>query len=711
MADPVTDLVADPLAMLFHARSIAVVGASQVEESVGGRPIKYLLQYGFGGKIYPVTPRYDSISGIECYPSVRDIPGPVDLALLAVSAARIPDVLEDCAAKGVPTVLVFSSGFAELGEEGRQAQAQLVQRARQLGVRICGPNSMGTMNFRSGLTATFSAVLERTHRAGPIALVSQSGMYGAYILAQATALNLGLGLFATTGNEADIDLSEVLDHVVRDSETRAVLAYLEQVRDGDAFVHAAETALEQDRPIVIIKVGKSDVGARTAQSHTGAIVGSHDAYEAVFRQYGLISVDTVDEMLDVAQFVDYGIFPAGKRVGIISLSGGAAVMLADACAASGLEVPTLPDEVQARLKQRVPFAGVANPIDATGQLFNEPDIYEDFLRALVEQDNIDTLVLFFGQMIGYVEELGTTVVRESVKAARDSGKPFVMVAMPGDGRAAQMLKEGGIPHLTDPDRTIRAIAALANYRERREVLLERKRLARDVDLSPIPRAEVDTELGAKKFLAAHGIRVAREHLAQSPGDAVRQAEAIGYPVALKVNSPDIMHKTDVAAIRLGLRTASAIESAFEEIMRSVDDRCPDAEVRGILVQEMVPPGIELILGVKRDPVFGPMILCGLGGIHTEILQDFAMRRAPVDRETAAEMLGELRGYKLLEGVRGSDTADIDALIDAIVSLSNVAVRAGEWIEELDINPLIVLPQGSGCIVADALIQCISRNEQ
>ena len=461
---------------------------------------------------------------------------------------------------------------------------------------------------------------------------------------------------------------------------------------------------------MVIKVGKSEVGARTAQSHTGAIVGSHDSYEAVFRQYGLISVDTVDEMLDIAQLIDFGIFPAGKRVGIISLSGGAAVMLADACVASGLEVPTLPEEVQADLKQRVPFAGVANPIDATGQLFNDPDFYKDFLRALVDQEDIDTLVLFFGQMIGYVEELGSTVVGESVKAARDSGKPFVMVAMPGDGRAAEMLKEGGIPHFTDPDRTIRAIAALADYVERREILLRRIRNSEKVDLSPIHRAEVDTEFEAKRFLAQHGIRVTREHLAQSPEEAVRHAESIGYPVALKVNSPDILHKTEVDAIRLNLHNSAAVKGAFAEIMRSVKDRCSDAVVRGMLVQEMVPPGLELILGVKNDPVFGPMVLCGLGGIHTEILRDFTMRRAPVDRETAAEMLRELRGYKLLEGARGVEAADIDALIETVVNLSNLAVRAGEWIEELDINPLIALSQGSGCIVADALIQHIPQNE-
>ncbi|MSP67421.1 MAG: CoA-binding protein [Alphaproteobacteria bacterium] len=702
---------ADPLAMLFFARSIAVVGASRSDDSIGGRPIKYLLKYGYSGKIYPVAPKYDSISGLQCYASVRDIPGPVDLAILAVSAARIPGVIEDCAAKGVPTVVIFSSGFAELGEDGRQAQARLVQRAEQLGVRICGPNSMGTMNLRSGLTATFSAVLERTHRAGPIALVSQSGMYGAYILAQATALDLGLGLFATTGNEADIELSEVLEHVVRDSETRAVLAYVEQVRDGDAFVRAAETALEHDRPVVIIKVGRSDIGARTARSHTGAIVGSYDSYQAMFRQFGLISVDTIDDMLDIAKLLEFSIFPAGKRVGIISLSGGAAVMLADSCAASGLEVPTLSEEVQARLKRRVPFAGVANPIDATGQLFNDPEIFPEFLRALVDQEDTDVLVLFFGQMIGYVEGLGSIVVSESVKAARDSSKPFVMVAMPGDGRAAQMLKEGGIPHFTDPDRAIRAVAALANYRERREILLRRKQTGRKVALSAIPRAEVDTELGAKKFLAEHGIRVTREHLAQSPEEAVCHAETIGYPVVLKVNSPDIAHKTEVDAVRLDLHDASAVKRAFDEILRSVADRLPDAEVRGVLVQEMVSPGVELILGVKRDPVFGHMVLCGLGGIYAELLRDVALRRAPVDQETAAEMVRELRGYWLLEGARGREAADIDALIDTIVTLSNIAVGARDWIEELDINPLIALSRGRGCVVADALIQRISENGQ
>ena len=700
---------ADPLAMLFHARSVAVVGASGSEESIGGRPIKYLRRYGFGGRIYPVTPRHDSIGGLRCHASVRDIPGPVDLAILAVSAARAPKILEDCAAKGIPTVIVFSAGFAELGDDGRAAQARFVERAARLGVRVCGPNSMGTINLRSGLTATFSSVLEHAHQAGPLALVSQSGMYGAYILAQATALDLGLGLFATTGNEADIELSEVLDHLVRDPETRAVLAYVEQIRDGDAFVRAAETALKEGRPIVIIKVGRSDVGARAARSHTGAIVGSHDIYEAVFRQYGLVSVDTVDEMLDIARLVGHGIFPAGKRVGIVSLSGGAAIMLADACAASGLEVPELPEDVQARLRRRVPFAGVANPIDATGQLINEPDIYEEFLGALAVREDIDAIVLFFGQMIGYVDGLGSTVVEESVKAARDSGKPFVMVAMPGDGRAARMLREGGIPHLTDPDRAVRALAALAHHVERRETLLRRWQTAPAADIAPIPETEADTEFAAKRFLAAHGIRTARERLARSPEEAARHAGALGYPVALKVNSPDIAHKTDIGAVRLGLRDAESVESAFDEIARAVEDRAPDAEVRGVLVQEMVPPGVELILGIERDPVFGPMVLCGLGGVHAELLRDFALRRAPVDRETADEMLRELRGYALLEGARGGAVADIDAVVDAVVGLSRIAVGARAWIEELDINPLIVLPRGGGCVAVDALIRVRDRS--
>ncbi len=696
----------DALDMLFSARSIAVVGASRSEEAVGGRPLKYLRRYGFGGPVYPVTPRHESIGGLRCYPSVRDIPGPVDLALLAVSAARVPDVLEDCAAKGVPAVIVLSAGFAELGGDGGEAQARLAARAARLGVRVCGPNSMGTINLRSGLTATFSSVLERPHRPGPLSLVSQSGMYGAYILAQATALDLGLGLFATTGNEADIGLPEVLDRLVRDPGTRAVLAYVEQVRDGGAFVRAAEAALETGRPVVVLKVGRSDVGARTARSHTGAIVGSRETYEAVFRQYGLVSVDTVDEMLDVARLVDYSVFPAGNRVGIVSLSGGAAVMLADACAEHGLEVPALPAEVQARLKRRVPFAGVANPIDATGQLLNEPGIYAEFLEALVAREDIDAIVLFFGQMIGYAEELGAIVAGESAKAARESGKPFVMVALPGDGRAARMLKDGGIPHLTDPHRAVRAVAALARYAERRETLLRRRRAAPAAGLSPIPRAEADTEFGAKAFLAGHGIRVTRERLARSPEEAARHARALGYPVALKVNSPDIAHKTDAGGVRLGLGDAASVARAFGEIARAVEERAPGADVRGVLVQEMVPPGVELILGIERDPVFGPMILCGSGGVHAELLRDFALRRAPVDRETAGEMLRELRGYALLEGARGGAAADVDAAAGAVVRLSRIAVRARAWLAELDINPLIVLPRGGGCVAADALIRSL-----
>lgn len=695
----------DPLSMLFEARSIAIVGASQAMETINGKPIKYLLESRFDGDIYPVTPKYDEIGGLKCYPSVRDIPGTVDLAVLAVSAARVPQILEDCVAKGIPAAVVFSSGFAELGDEGRAQQTRAMDIANQAGMRICGPNSMGTVNLRTGLIATFSTIAARTHRVGPLALISQSGMYASYILAQASELGLGFGLFATTGNEGDVNLAEVIEYAVHDAETSAVLAYVEEVRDGDAFVQAAEAGLEQDRPIVMIKVGRSDVGARTAQSHTGAIAGSHDAYEAVFRQHGIIAVDTIDEMLDIAQLIEYGVFPAGKRVGILSLSGGAAIMLADSSTAWGLEVPTLPDDVQAELKQQIPFAGVANPIDATGQLFNQPEAYGHFLQALIDQPDIDSLVFFFGHLFAYDDDLGSRVVADTVDAKQRSDKPFVMLATPGDGKPADMLRDGGIPCFADPDRAMRAVAAVANYVERRQVLLARKRNAGMIDRSPLPPSEVDTEFGAKYFLAEHGIRVTREAIATTSAEAVQHAESIGFPVVLKVNSPDIPHKTEVGGIRLDLSDGAAVEAAFDGIMDSVKGLSPDADIQGVSVQEMVPAGLELILGVKRDPVFGPMVLCGLGGIHAETMRDFSLRGAPVDRETAAEMLGDLRGYALLEGVRGREPVDIDAVVDAIVALSIIAVRAGDWIDELDINPLIALPRGQGCVVADALIRC------
>lgn len=696
--------VQDPL---FHPRSVAVVGASAKLATIGGRPVKYLKAYGYAGDIYPVNPKYDDIGGLKAYPSLLDVPRPVDMAILSVPARAIPEALEQCAQCDVKVAVIFSSGYGEVGEDGAAAQAELAAMGRRLGVRVIGPNAMGLMNLHNGLMASFSAVLEREHRAGPLGLVSQSGAYGAYIMALGRDLGLGFSQFTSTGNEADLDFGELALRTLEDADTGAVLGYIEQVRNADSFLDACRRSLELDKPLVVIKVGRTEQGARAAQSHTGAMAGSHASYEAVFEQHGALSVDSVEEMLDIARMIQFDTRPRGRRVGILSISGGAGVLLVDACHAMGLAAPELPAEVQARLREHVPFAGVANPVDFTPTVLNNPDVYAEFLEALCERDDIDNLVIFLAHTIQYEEALGLRLVEETVRAVKQFNKPVVVVAQPGnDTEVARALQDGGIPYFEDPCRAVRAVARLQDFNERRERLLGQSPAAAS---TTIPRAEVATEQAAKLFLADQGLRVTREALAHSRHEAVSLAGEIGGPVVLKLSSPDVAHKSDIGGVRLDLQGEEAVADAYDAIIAAARRHAPSSRIDGVLVQEMITGGVELIMGVKQDPVFGPMVLCGLGGLFTELLKDFVMRRAPVTPAVARTMLEELKGYAMLEGARGAPPADIAAAAEVLSTLSEIAVGTSDWLLELDLNPVIVLPEGQGCRVADAFIRT-STNE-
>ena len=477
-------------------------------------------------------------------------------------------------------------------------------------------------------------------------------------------------------------------------DTRAVLAYVEGLRNGDAFRASARQALERACPLLAVKVGRSESGARAALSHTGSLAGAHAAYQAVFRQMGVVAAPTVDAMLDAARLVQSGFMPAGRRIGLLSMSGSGGVLMADDCEAHGLEVPELSASVQARMKEVIPFAGVSNPVDFTAQVLNEPESYGEFLDLMLTEGEFDAFIIFFAHIISYAEEFGIAMAEKTVAAARHSGKPFVMVAMTAGSAAGDILDAAGIPSFHDPSRAVAAVAALAHYAERRPDLLVRLDETAAMDRTPIEPQAVETEDLAKAFLARHGLTVTREAVAVSADEAAARAAEIGFPVALKVLSPEIQHKTEVGGVKLGLADAAAVRAGYDSI-------ATDTGVADVLVQEMA-TGLELILGLKRDPVFGPMVLCGLGGIHAEVMRDVALRHAPVDHATAAEMLQDLAGYALLEGSRGAEPCDTQSVIDAIVALSQLGARAA-WIEELDVNPLMVGPRGRGCLVADALI--------
>ncbi|WP_019656341.1 acetate--CoA ligase family protein [Variovorax atrisoli] len=691
---------AESLSALFAPRSIAVVGASSSPQKIGGIPVDYQRRFGFDGALYPVNPKADRIQDLQAWPTLSAIGRAVDLAILAVPAALVDGALDDAIAAKVKGVVLFSSGFAETGADGMAAQARLGDKARAAGVRLVGPNCLGFMNIARNVYATFSPApgVGRVS-AGRIGLVSQSGAFGAYAYSMARARGVGLSLWATTGNEADVQFADCLAWLAQDPATDVIMGYMEGCRDGPRLRAALALAQANGKPVVMVKVGSTALGAQAAASHTAALAGDDAVYDAVFRQYGVLRARNLTEFFDLAHSAAVAGRPRDRTIGLFTLSGGVGALMADEASAQGLDVQPLSDAAQDTLRSWVPFAAPRNPVDITGQVTNDMSLLERSARVMLDDRG-------FASWMGFLAAAGASdafwpVLRELVGSLR-AAYPDTLIAIStllAPERRAE-LEAMRCLVFADPSDGIRTIAALAGLKTGAPLSTVPALASNPLQLSPGTMSEPD----ALALLAEAGVPVVEHRVVRSADEAAAAAEAIGDAVVVKIVSADIPHKSDVGGVALGLRGAAQAKAAFERTRDRALTARPDARLDGALVARMLAGGVECIAGVHRDPVFGPVLMFGLGGIHVETLRDVSLRALPITRGDALAMVRELRAFAILDGARGRAPVDLDSIADALCALAGFALRAGDSLDSAEINPLIARPRADGgCVAVDALV--------
>lgn len=689
---PAAATTASALRRLFHPRAIAIVGASAREGSINSLPLEYLRRHRYRGAIYPVNPRYEQIAGYRCYPDLDAVPGPVDVALIALPAAQVPPVIEACGRKGVAVAMVFSAGFAELGGEGRVAQGQLIEVARRAGVRLIGPNCIGSVNVTEGIPLGFAYPLGLDYIPGSIGFASQSGAYTYSIFSVAQEMGLGFHLIANTGNEADIDWIDCLDYMLDDGAIDTLVAYAEGVPDGRRLLQLARRAAELQKPVVVLRAGRSPVGQEAVASHTAALSGSQETFRSVARHAGLIVVDDADEMTDALMVMSRRKLPRGRRVGIVATAGDAAALTADRCAHYGLEAAGVPAAMAVDDPEGVPAA----------------------VSALLERSDVDAAAVVVSGVTG---EAVRRVCQAVAEAAGRTDRPVLVSLLGGrDGvePGLAVLRQSRVPYFRTPASMARALASLARYAAfLGQFRAHRPGWARALDGEQPPppdgelleRLETEgvTEGVSKALVARAGIPVPLGETVEDVGAAVAVAERVGFPVAVKAESPDVLHKTEAGAVLLNIGNRAQLESAFAEVQNRVRNYRAGVRLRGVRVEAMAPPGVEVICGARWDVTFGPTVLFGTGGINVELFRDVAIRPAPLTREEALAMVDEVKGSVLLRGFRGRPAADVEAVADILVRLSRLIAGAEGRIAEIDLNPVIVHGTGAGAVSVDALV--------
>jgi acetate---CoA ligase (ADP-forming) len=691
----------DSLSALLAPRSIAVVGASDTATKIGGIPVDFQKRFGYGGALYPVNPKADTVQGLKAYPTLAAIGAPVDLAIVALPAAATHAVLADAAAAGVRSLLMFSSGFGEVSPEGAAEQARLAAAARAAGIRLLGPNCLGFINVAQHVYATFSPVpLAGRLPLGNIGLVSQSGAFGAYAYALARERGLGFSMWVTTGNEGDIDFADCVEWLARDPATKVIMGYMEGCRDGARLRRALAAARAAKKPVVMVKVGRTSIGAQAAASHTAALAGNDAVYDAVLREYGVHRAHDIAEFFGVAAAASIAGLPRDRSLGLFTVSGGVGVLMADEAVQAGMDLRPMPEAAQATIREWVPFAAPVNPVDITGQVTNDPTLIERTARLMLDEGGYASWLCFMAAA-GTSDRFWPTLdgLVDSLRASYPEQLMAVSTLLTPERRRS--LEQRGCLVFGEPAEAVRTLAALADIAAHFDQPLP----ARSAPAAPITLPPVTlTEPQGLAALADAGLRTVPHRVARSADEAAAAAAELGFPVVLKIVSPDITHKYDVGGVALGLNDDAAVRAAYASMQDSAATRAPGARTEGVLVAPMLRGGVECILGTQRDPVFGPMVMFGLGGVFVEIVGDVALRSAPVTPEQALDMMRATKAWPLLTGARGRPVADVDTLAQQIAALSRFAVAAGDTLDSIDINPFIALPaaQGGGCAV-DAVI--------
>jgi acetyltransferase len=688
---------------LFHPRGIAIIGASADLTRIGGHPIKALKNAGFKGGIFPVNPKYPQIHGFKCYPEASSIKDVCDLAIVAVPAPGVPQAIRDCGKASIPFAVVLTAGFRETGAEGRKLEDELKGAIAESGVRMVGPNCQGMLSIQSRVWAAFGSVADETDfRPGTVSCAFQSGGFGYAIVNLAEAQGIGFRICVSSGNETDIDMPQLLSALLDDAGTSLAFAYLEGTPDARRLLDVGRRSLETGKPVMIWKAATTDAGIKAAASHTANMTGSYDLYRAALRQCGLIEVDDVEPIVDIAKLFAQGRLPEGNAVGVLSISGGSGIVYADAAVRGGLALPPFSEPTIAALRKIVPsFGSPENPADVTAAFFNDMAVFINALEIVLADPRLDQLSILLASISG--QSAGRAAQAIAAVAGR-TRKP-IHVAWSGrqakSREALEALTGAGVPFVTTPVRLARAAAALARFAsDRRRLLPRRIPEVRAVHGPPLPAGAVTlNEAESKEVLRAFGIPVANEVFVPVGGDAEAAARGLNGPFAVKIVSRDIAHKTEAGGVKLGVDRA-ALADAVRAVTASAKAASPKAAIDGALISEMA-SGVEALIGAINDESFGPAVVLGLGGVLTEILKDVTYRIAPFDIDTAREMIAELRGARLFEGYRGKPAANVEALAQTLVAVSQMAVALKHRLEELDINPVFVGPKG--VVAADALL--------
>lgn len=689
------------LTKLIRPGSLAVLGASNDPTRIGGRPIAYMKTRGFAGALYPVNPNRETVQGLKAYARLADVPGTVDAAIIAVPASSALEAVRDCVAKGVQAAIMFTAGFAEVDDAGAAAQAEIVAAARAGGMRLLGPNCLGLFDAARGYFPIFSASFENGWPLpGRIGIASQSGAYGSHLGALCRDRRVGAPLLVTTGNEADVTLGEVIHWMAEDEATDVIAVYAEGIREAGSFLAAIETARRNRKPVVMMKVGRSRLGAAAAKSHTASIAGDDAVTDAVLRDAGVHRVRTTEELVDIAHVATRRIYPVNNTLGVITISGGAGVLISDAADALGLPMPPMPEAAQQRLKALIPFSAPANPVDCTAQAFNDMSVVGTFAESMLADGGYTSAIGFFTQ-VGASASVAPPLREQLKKAVAKHPDRLFILSILAPVETVKVWEADGFVVFEDPTRAVVALAAMGRFGE---AFARGPRAAPpELAVPALPEAAPD-EAGAKRILSAIGITVPEEEVCETADGAVAAARRIGGKVALKLVSPDIVHKSEAGGVKLGLADDDAVRAGFAAILRNAAVYDPQARVTGVLVSPMVSGGVECVIGLNRDPVFGPVAMVGLGGVFVEILRDVALKLCPFGEDEALAMIRSLRGFPLLDGARGRPKADVRALAAALARLSVFGAEAGPRLQSVDVNPIMVLPEGQGAVALDAVIE-------
>jgi len=695
------------LQSIFSPQSVAVIGASTRPDSVGRAVFGNILHYEYAGVVYPVNPKARSIMGVRAYASVLEIPDPVDLAVIIVPSTGVAQVLEECGRKGIKGAIVITAGFRELGGEGISKEAAVLAAARKSGIPLLGPNCLGIINTdpQLSLNASFSRLMPQP---GNIALISQSGAVGVAALEYAQAERIGLSKFVSVGNKADLNETDFLAYLLEDPQTDVILMYLEDLTDPRGFCLLAQES-GQRKPILAIKSGRTAAGAQAASSHTGALAGSDVAYDALFAQCGVFRVESLEELFDYAAAFATQPLPQGNRTAIVTNAGGLGIMATDAAVRYGLTMADFQEETVTRLREVMPpAANIHNPVDVLGDA--EEDRYAAALEGVLADPGVDgAIVISTPQLMTNLAAIAADVAR--VAAGHQKPTLVCQMALGEIEETLTILTQGRLPHYHFPEEAARALAAMARFAgSRRRPRYEVKTFT-NVDRETVKEVFMEANKAGRSFVLepeaqqifeAYGFPVLPHRWVHSAAAAARAGEELGFPVALKIVSPDIVHKFEVGGVKVSLHDAGEVSRAYDELLAGVAQARPEAALAGVLVQKMAAPGTEMILGMTRDPHFGPLLMIGLGGTLVEIFRDVMFSVAPISEEWARRMIRDLKAFPLLNGYRGKPPADLEIIAECLERLSQLVLDFPE-IRELDINPLMVFPQGQGAAVVDARI--------